>query len=395
MDGLVENKRRELDFKQCLLYVLDHCIVAIIVGVLFACLLSCYSYMNQKKNNDSEKTLKEIITRNKSAYYPNAGQVVKNTEKEEVPGTCNIRGDIYIDFDFKSIEGNSNLDYSSMVNKFQSDALSLFIRDTTIYKIADNINSSSYKNIKKSITADELRWLINLNFNGANILHYSVTDIDPDRALDIAKALNEIFIKENNSYEAFNSVKSLNEPSIFINNTNIEYKTNYSTIVKYSVVGFVLGIIFAFGIYFLLFILTDRIRTVKDLEYFGVDIYGVIPCKSKQRDNEYKRIAYNLIAKNESKKIFLIPADEKTKIDAIADNVSAILKDNNNNSEFIKSECVKQAPEAVLNAQKTDGIVLVATYGRTKMKDIDYSKNEMLKSGKDILGAIIVNSKHN
>lgn len=395
MDELVENKRRELDFKQCLFYVLDHCIVAIIVGALFACLLSCYSYMNQKKNNDSEKTLKEIITRNKSAYYPNAGQVVKNTEKEEVPGTCNIRGDIYIDFDFKSIEGNSNLDYSSMVNRFQSDALSLFIRDTTIYKIADNINSSSYKNIKKSITADELRWLINLNFNGANILHYSVTDIDPDRALDIAKALNEIFIKENNSYEAFNSVKSLNEPSIFINNTNIEYKTNYSTIVKYSVVGFVLGIIFVFGLYFLLFILTDRIRTIKDLEYFGVDTYGVIPCKSKQRDNEYKRIAYNLIAKNESKKIFLIPADEKTKIDAIADNVSSVLKENNNNSKFIKSECVKQAPEAVLNAQKTDGIVLVVTYGRTKMNDIDYSKNEMLKSGKDILGAIIVNSKHN
>ena len=395
MDELTEKKRRELDFKQCLFYVLDHCIVAIIVGVIFACLLSCYSYTNQKNNNNSEKTLKEIITRNKSAYYPNAGQVVRNTEKEEVPGSCNIRGDIFIDFDFKNIEGNSNLDYSSMVNRFQSDAISLFIRDTTIYKIADNVNSSSYKNIKKSISADELRWLININFNGANILHYSVTDIDPDRALDIAKALNEIFIKENNSYEAFNSVKSLNEPSIFIDNTNIEYKTSYSTIIKYSVVGFVLGIIFIFGLYFLLFILTDRIWTIKDLEYFGVDTYGVIPCKSKQRDNEYKRIAYNLIAKNESKKIFLIPADEKTKIDSIVDNVSAILKDNNNNSEFIKSDCVKSTPEAVINAQKTDGIVLVVKYGSTTIKEFDFSLNEMLKSGKDILGAIIINSKHN
>ena len=395
MDELTEKKRRELDFKQCLFYVLDHCIVAIIVGVIFACLLSCYSYTNQKNNNNSEKTLKEIITRNKSAYYPNAGQVVRNTEKEEVPGSCNIRGDIFIDFDFKSIEGNSNLDYSSMVNRFQSDAISLFIRDTTIYKIADNVNSSSYKNIKKSISADELRWLININFNGANILHYSVTDIDPDRALDIAKALNEIFIKENNSYEAFNSVKSLNEPSIFIDNTNIEYKTSYSTIIKYSVVGFVLGIIFIFGLYFLLFILTDRIWTIKDLEYFGVDTYGVIPCKSKQRDNEYKRIAYNLIAKNESKKIFLIPADEKTKIDSIVDNVSAILKDNNNNSEFIKSDCVKSTPEAVINAQKTDEIVLVVKYGSTTIKEFDFSLNEMLKSGKDILGAIIINSKHN
>lgn len=395
MDELVENKRRELDFKQCLFYVLDHCIVAIIVGVLFACLLSCYSYMNQKNNNNSENTFKEIVTRNKSAYYPNAGQVVKNTEKEELEGSCVVYSKIYISFNFSQIEGNSNSDYSAMVNKFQSDTVSLFLSNNSIKRVCDKINSKEYKGIKESISPNELRWLINVSFSGANILNYSITDIDSQRANDIAVALSDDFIENNSNYASFSSVKLLEDPIKTFDKTDIDVKISYGSIIKFAIAGFLVGLIMSCAVLLIIFLLNDAVVSSNDLGYLGIKLYGMIPVKKNLRNAEYKRIAYNLIAKNESKKIFLIPADEKTKIDAIADNVSATLKDNNNNSEFIKSECVKQAPEAVLNAQKTDGIVLVVTYGRTKMKDIDYSKNELLKSGKDILGAIVINSKHN
>ena len=390
-----KKKYRELDFRQCFLYILDHIIVVVIFVIAFVSLILLYNYTKSNKKDDYKNKLTEIITNNKSAYYPVPGQTVFNTEKKELNGTCIVRAKIFIDFNFSSVEGNANLDYSSMINKFQYDAAALFLSDNALEKVCNLVNSKNYKNVDDPISTDELRWLINTNFFGANIFNYSVTDIDKERANDIANELSNIFIKYESSYEAFDSVKLHEGPFLYFddigNNNNISIKS----MAKYIIVGAVLGLVFACGILVLVFVFKDCIFTSSDLLYLDIDMYGSIPARNKYRDAEYKRIAYNLIAKNESKKIFLIPADEKTKIDAIADNVSATLKDNNNNSEFIKSECVKQAPEAVLNAQKTDGIVLVATYGRTKMKDVDYSKNELLKSGKAILGAIIVNSKHN
>lgn len=396
MEGWTEPKRRELDFKQCLLYLLDHLILAIVVGVICAAALAAFGSSRSVKTDDPKKTYDNVVAVNRSAFYPVAGQTILNTEKAKINGTCIVRSEIYTDFSFCNIEGSTNADYNTLIYRFQQDSTIRFVSDKTLADIVRQINSKRYSAGQNSVTVETLRWQINAYYSGVNVLQFSVTDIDTQRALDIAGLLNEAFLEEAKNYEPIESAEIIEQPAVFFDNTSVSSKTTVSltALVKYGIVGGALGVMLVFGVLIVLFIVKDNVRTLKDLDYLDLALYGRIPGKQSLRDPEYKRIAYNLILENSSEKILFVPVDKRTGVDELADRVSAELSAHKNSSEIIRAENVRSSPEALLTAASVDGIVLVATCGASAMADVEYSKAEMSRTGTEIRGVILVGCKH-
>ena len=395
MEGWTEPKRRELDFKQCLLYLLDHLIPAIAVGVVFAAALAIFGISRAPKAEDPKTTYNKIATTNRSAFYPVTGQVVQNTEKAKLDGTCIVRSELYTDFSFSTIEGSTNADYNTLIYRFQQDSVLRFLSDSTLADIVSEINSRSYTANCGSVTVETLRWQINAAYSGLNILQYSVTDVCARRALDIAEMLNNAYLEETKTYESIDSAKLIEAPAVFFDMTDVsDSSVGMRTVIKYGIIGGALGVILVFGVLIVIFIIRDNVRTLKDLEYLDLDLYGRIPKKNSLRETEYKRIAYNLILENSSDKILIVPVDGKTNADELAENVSKELSAHKNTSQLIKAESVKKSPEALLTAADVDGIVLVATYGVSAMADVEYSKAEMSKTGKEICGVVLIGCKH-
>lgn len=396
MDSYTEQKGRQVDIKQCLMYMLDHLILALIVGVVFAAALAGFNYNKQKSSAKPMNAFNRIISNNRGAYYPVAGQTVINSEKSKIAGTCIVRAEIYVEYNFSSVETILNSDYSTLISRFHQDSMLRMVSDNTLADIASKINSRSYSDAENSgeLSVESLRWLINMTFSGANIMQYSVTDISPQRALDISELLKNAFIEESKSYETFNSVRVLEDPAVFFNDTDTKHTVSLKPMIKYGIVGGFLGVMLVLGICFIIFIAFYTVRTAADLEFIGLGAYGLIPEKKRLRDAEYKRIAYTLILGNSTKKILIVPVDGKTDISEIVSNVSRELSEHKNGSEFIEAESIRQSPEALLAAVNADGIVLAATYGASSMKDLAYSKAEMNKTGKEILGVVITHCKH-
>ena len=202
MEEWTSKKRRSVDLRQCFLYIWDHVVIILLVGVLLAGVLGGYRYFKVNKTVSQQQTFDSIVSQNRSNYYPtNSSDQTPNTESKKIDGSCLVRAAIFIDYDFSSIEGNSNIDFSSMVYRFQQDSIVRLISDHTLYTIANEINSRSYDiaDETKDLTGEDIRWLINIRITGANIIQFSVTDINTQRGLDIAGLLADSFVEESKS----------------------------------------------------------------------------------------------------------------------------------------------------------------------------------------------------
>ena len=202
MEEWTSKKRRSVDLRHCFLYIWDHIVIILLVGVLLAGVLGGFRYFKVNKTVSQQQTFDSIVSQNRSNYYPtSSSDQTPNTESKKVDGSCIIRAAIFVDFDFSKIEGNSNSDFSSMVYRYQQDSIFRLVSDHTLYSIANEINSRSYDiaDETKDLTGEDIRWLINVRITGANIIQFSVTDINTQRAMDIAEMLADSFIEQTSS----------------------------------------------------------------------------------------------------------------------------------------------------------------------------------------------------
>ena len=395
MEYNIEEKDREINFRQCLLYIWEHIVPVLVVTVLFGASFCGYSLLKQGKSKAINQTIKDIVTQNRSAYYPDGSKTVINTERKKLDKTCIIRGEIFIDYDFSSIEGNSNLDYSAMVARLQQDALLRMVGDSTLKTIAENVNKKEYTGLgDNKITSEQLRWFINISFGGANVMQYSVTDVCTERALDIGKQLSDAFVKEASTYETIDSVRILEEPDIFSDDTSSISSGSLKSAIKLGAVGAVVGFILICGVYFLIFVFADYVRVSADVDYTDLNTIGILPQKEKMRSNEIKRIAYNLSLHNATSKILVAPVDKKSNTSLFIESVKAEFENLKSNITLIDSDNIIDSADASIKANDADAIILFATFGKTRVKDIEFARDEMKKTGKNIVGVIINNAKH-
>ena len=283
-----------------------------------------------------------------------------------------------------------------MVYRYQQDSIFRLISDHTLYSIANEINSRSYDiaDETKDLTGEDIRWLINVRITGANIIQFSVTDINTQRAMDIAEMLADSFIEETSSNPTIDKARILEEPAVFSDTTDVKTSIDLRSVISHAIVGGFAGVALTIGIYLLIFLFTDRVRTSDDIDYVGLVSYGRIPNKADRRDREYKRLAYNLTTEKDKKKVLFVPVDPKTDIGDMTEKVAQELKAVDSDIVPVRVDDIKSSPDAILEAKKSDAVMLVASYGTTTIKDLEYAKAEMSKTGKDIIGVVIDRCKH-
>lgn len=396
MNDSFDRKRRTVDLRQCLLYILDHIVPIIIVGVIAAAALCGFGYVRTQKNSSSQKTFEAITAQNRKAFYPDGTGTVLNTERKKVDGSCIVRAEIFIDYDFSSIEGNNNLDYSAMVSRFQQDAIVRMVSDAALGRISDEINKGSYSGVDSDskLTAESLRWMINTYFTGANVMQFSVTDISKERGLAIAELLCDEFIREGKSYETFDALRVLEAPAVFADMTDKTEGFGIKSAVKYGILGGAAGVFLMIGIYLVIFLFTDRVRTSEDTDFLGITAFGRVPCKPEAREPEYRRLAYNLASAENCKKVLLVPTDPSVNASELADKVTEALKALKKDVRLTAAADIKSDPEALPKAAEADAVLLAASYGKTSLKDLEYARSEMSKTGKQLLGVVIDRCRH-
>ena len=141
----------------------------------------------------------------------------------------------------------------------------------TAQVIADLDLQNKYEDMR-NITPGQLASMISVEtLTDTRVIQISVTDVSPTRAQDIANAVRVAAsqrIYEVMAIEAVNVVDTANLP---------EGPSSPNT-MKNTAIGGAIGLVLATGIYILIFLLDDTIKTPDDVEkYLGLSVLASIP----------------------------------------------------------------------------------------------------------------------
>lgn len=426
----MEIKERVIDLRQYILYLWENVIIIIIFVGLFTCGMTVFSYIKQKNEivslTESEtSTLESIMTQNHEAYY-HLNDVKSYTDAVPPANTYNSHAKLYVDFNFSDIEGGENLDVNSMINKFQQDALILLVSQDSLGSVIDKLDLNSYEDMS-NLTSDDLGWMVNRNFLGANVMQIVVTDVDPDRAKLICDAVIEEFISRTNELTSIDSVSVIDPPSQpeagikkESANSSVQLAISKKKLLKYAILGCALGVVFIAVIYLLMFLFKDAVRNSLDLAFADISLFGSVSKKEKKKKENYKRLAYNISLLDACKVLTIVPVDKKSDDSSLVEGIAEELKSIGKKTAVIfgddaetpklqksiesakaKNELIlvavkniKDYADATLAATESDAILLSATFGKSRMGDILYAKSEMDKVGTKIVGAVLESARY-
>lgn len=392
MNNDMYEDEREIDIKQGLLYLWDNVGIIILVGIVFAALLGGYKVFDMNKPLNSTEVFKSIIEQNKAAANPAFGENNYYTDREVVEGTCVVLSQISIDYNFDNVIISDNMDYNGLWGRFQTDATNTLNRSDVLNAIVTEVNAKHYDDIE--LNAEQLKYMIYPYFGGANVAYISVTDVNKDRALDIANMLGKYFVQNASEMENVKSVELVGSPVFAYDTTEEVAEFSIVDLIKFVIIGGVAGVVLACGLYFVLFIFKDAVRTSDDTEYARVSTFVRVPSKEDRKEAEYKRAAYKISLLENCNRLLMVPVDTKTEIKELCDKVAEELKSVKSNTKLVQTNDIISSPDALLEAKSSDAVLLVSTYGVTSVKDLAYARDEISKTGTEILGVVIDNCKH-
>lgn len=386
---------REIDLIQLLLYLWDHVLIIFVVGMFFAGALGIYSVIRQKSSIGNDKAVfSAIIEQNHRAANNTTTETVLNSERNPIDGTCIVRGTLFIDYNLDNIEKNDNLDYNALMNRMQNDVNALMLSNNALNHIADRVNQKNYSDLEP-IKTSELRWLLNVSVYGVNIIQYSVTDINENRALEIAKELSNYFIDNYSDYELFDEVRVQENPSVYANSIVKDAGDNVSKkqVIKYALVGACGGVFIVCCVFLFIYLVKDAIRTSDDWSYFNTKELGKISWDKGKRNSGYDRLAVNMSFINAEKVIF-VPVSSDRGVNDMISELKERLKNIGCDKELICIKNIAENPIAILDYNNSDGIVLVAHYGNTKIAQINRCISDLENTKKTIFGGVLLDCKH-
>ena len=391
----MEVKERIIDLRQYFIYLWENKWIIILVCILFTGALTGYSYYKQNKiinspEQQETKTLNDIISQNHDAYY-RLNDATAFTDADQPAGSYNCSARLFVDFNYSSIEGNTNLDYTQMTNKIQQDTMILLVSDNALQKVIDDLGLRHYDDMS-DITTEKLKWMINRNFLGANVLQIVVTDIDKERAEKIASAVVDEFVTNSADFATIDSVKDIDGvgEAIAGQAKGVQTSINKKTLLKYAIVGCMGGVVFICALYLLIFIFKDAVRTALDVDFADMSLFGSVSKKDKKRAEDIKRIAYNISLLKDVKKVVIVPTDQKAESEDIVERLTTELKNIESDIKLESVRNINDSADAARVAADSDAILVLVRYGKTRMKDLLFAKSEMERTGEQILGAIII-----
>lgn len=421
----MKDTERLIDLRQFLIYLWERIWMIILLAALFAGAFGYLGYRKQKLEWETSvgrgnASISSIYNQNRDAYYYG---VQKHTDAYPPAGSSNITARIYIGFDISSLSGGTNAtDVSQIYNRVQADARILLTCDTTLASIIDELNLREEYSDMKNITLEEFRFLINKNNNGTNIMQVVVTDVNAERGLDICRLLVDHFIETAKQNLKVTDVYVVDQPSVTDSRgarAASSFSPSLTGLIKYGIVGGIGGVILAAVVLLVIYVIFDRIRNAGDLAYAGTTLYGKLPKREKNREEAEKRLAYQLLLSGK-KVIALVPVNEKVGEENLAEKLEQellsvgqkassftfsggkktgeLIREVEKASEkqdivIVGTPAIKEHADGLLLSSAADGLVLLATYGNTTMKDMKFAVNEAKTSGTEMIGTVLNKTK--
>lgn len=392
----MEVKERIIDLRQYFLYLWENIIIIAVVSILFAGGFAGYNYKKQKElinatSSVDRSILNSIISQNHDAFYSqNTNAPSPFTDAQPPANTYNSSARLFVDFNFSIIEGNTNLDFAQMSKQLQQDASLLLVSDEALNSVIEKLDLHQYDDMS-DITPDDLKWLVNRNFLGANIMQVVVTDVDADRAKQIAEAVVDEFIAHSDDISTIDSVEIIDNASTPKRglNTSLQTSVDKKRLLKYAIVGFVGGLFIICVLYLMIFIFNDAVRNSLDVAFADMSVFGSVSRNENKKKEDIKRIAYNISLLKDIKKVVIVPTDKKAEKDDFVDQISTELANVKSDIKLERVENIKDSADATMVATRCDAILILVRYGKTRMKDLLFAKGEMDKTGTRIIGTII------
>ena len=390
----VNERERELDVKQFIFYIIDNIKWVLLVGVIFGLLFGAYGYVKASKADSPElagASVQDIIKKNRTKWNSLNTGVVADAFNDPLPGTYIANAKVYVDFDYSSIEGNENLDFTAMNTKIQGDIVALAGSNESRQSVIDSLNLHNYSDMN-GLSLDDLKYMTSCGFFGANILQIQVVDRDEKRALAIVEKYVNNLIKTVSQYETVDNIKVMEKPCIshVSGCTTIGIKGYVKNAIKYGGVGTFIGIICVCGILFIGFYLNESVRTPDDYDFLNLNTLGIVSTKKEVQDTEYKRLIYNLTFL-EKETLVLVPINNSVSIESLNEK---IIKSNLKSCKISCTESFLENPDVVLTARKNTNVILVSAYGKTLVKDLRFVQSELKKANTEVLGVVILDAKH-
>ena len=407
----MNNKERFIDLRQFFLYLWKNIIILIVIGGLCAFGLAYRNYKKQKNSPVQSTSLSAIISQNRDSYYNGT----KNyTDANRPVNTVESRVKLYIDFNIEESEADISSD-SNLYRQLAYDACALCVSESSMQDVIDKLNLHSYDDMKK-ISAYDLSWMINKNIQGAHVMIIDVTDVNAARAHDIAEAVTENFIDNATKLKLVKNVSVIDKAGI---PTEIVLESNaiiLKTVIKNFIIGGAAGVVLTAVVLLLIFIIKDAVRTSADIEFAGLKRFGRISLKQKKYEEDMKRLAVSLSSPDNGKIITLAPVDKKADKQVIVEGMEKafgaigkkvkvlsgdlgdkIISNGSLAKESLKADYLIIAPkdmvssaDALIAAQKSDTTILIAGYGKSRMKNLISAREELGKMNVNIPGVVVI-----
>lgn len=173
---------------------------------------------------------------------------------------------------------------SISVSDFQvSDKM---MQDYLVLMTGKNVNQEVIETLGLDMTIKDLSEMVSVSaIDSSRVLQIVVVDTDPQRAADIANCIREVAgkqIKDIMDVDAVNLVYEAEAPTT---------KSGPST-MKNTAIAALLGMVVCAGIFVVIYLLDDTIRTEEDVErHLGLSVLGVIPMSNEMGDLAKKAVS--------------------------------------------------------------------------------------------------------
>ena len=388
----MQKKERVIDLRQYFQSLWEHALIILIVCCVFAAGMSAYSYKKQKNQTSEDKaTIDAIVTQNREAYYSlsSSGSNVY-TDADAPAGTYTSYARLYVEFNHEETEAVNGTDYDKVSSNLQKDACMLIWDTQYLNEIIDELDLKDQEDLS-GITAEKLSWMINRNFQGAHVMNIAVTDVDPERAQDICEAVVEKYIPVLKKYMNVDEVRVVNEASLPEGSkAAVAAETHISKgkLVKYGVVGFAGGFGFMAILLLLAFIIIDCVRNESDLDYTGFHKFG--KTITKKNASDARGLAYKLAAEEGLQKLLLLDVDGKVKSEELCDELNQIFAEKKLDLKAETADNLKESSEALYLMKNYDALLLTASYGKTRISDLEDAYSQLENAAVKKLGVALV-----
>ena len=386
----MENKTKTIDIFYFLRYLRSKAVIVLAAVIVCAGMIAAYDYKKQKGVSDKsgKELLKDVMIQNRNAFFKNLSDY---SDANKPVGVYNSEAKLYVDFDYSDLiksDETGNLSFQEINNGYKKDVCAIIKDSNLLSEVIDELNLRSYDDMN-DITSSDLQWLVNRNFSGAGVMNVVISDVNPERAKQICDKIISKLIVELKDYDFVKDAKIISNGTlpddgyytISVGSNNVDKKK----LIKYGLVGAVLGGVLIVAILFVLYAFSDKIFSEADITDAGYSLAA----GARRKKINYKRLAGSINLFENTEKILIVSVDEKTDAENEAEEIGKELKSLGSKIKLVGAGNFNGNVEAFSKVKDCDSVIYLVRYGKTRLHSLREAEETLGRSAKN-LGVIIM-----